>query len=81
VAVAALRLPSGEVFVTSGVLPGTVTREPAGQGGFGYDPLFLPDGERRTLAELSLEEKGRISHRMKALRRMRPILLDLSSGP
>jgi XTP/dITP diphosphohydrolase len=77
VTVAALRLPSGEVFVTTGLLPGTIAEAPVGRGGFGYDPLFVPDGGNRTLAELSLEEKGRISHRMRALRRMRPILLDL----
>ena len=77
VTVAVLRLPEGEVFVTTGTLPGRITTEPAGTGGFGYDPLFVPDGSDRTLAELSMPEKSRISHRMQALRRMRPILLDL----
>jgi len=77
VTVAVLQLPGGEVFVTTGTLLGRITAEPAGSGGFGYDPLFVPDGSDRTLAELSMAEKGRISHRMQALRRMRPILLDL----
>ena len=78
VAVAALQLPNGEVFVTTGVLPGTIVTVPMGDGGFGYDPLFLPEGGTRTLAELSIEEKNRTSHRMQALRRMRPILRDLT---
>jgi len=78
VTVAALRLPDGEVFVTTGILPGRIATAPAGGGGFGYDPLFLPDGGTRTLAELGIEEKNRISHRMQALRRMRPILQDLA---
>jgi len=77
VTVAALILPDGQVFVTTGVLPGTIAAAPVGEGGFGYDPLFVPDGDVRTLAEFSLEEKNRISHRMQAMRRMRPILRDL----
>jgi XTP/dITP diphosphohydrolase len=77
VTVAVLQLPDGEVFVATGTLPGRIATEPAGTGGFGYDPLFVADGSDRTLAELSMAEKGRISHRMQALRRMRPILLDL----
>lgn len=77
VAVVALRLPTGEVFVTTGVLPGAIAEAPAGRGGFGYDPLFVPAGDSRTLAEMSLFEKNRISHRMQAIRRMRGILRDL----
>ena len=45
--------------------------------GFGYDPLFIPEGEMRTLADMTLEEKNRISHRCKALSRMIGILQDL----
>jgi len=78
VAVAALRLPDGQTFVTSGVLPGVLADVPTGGGGFGYDPLFVPVGERaRTLAEMTVAEKNRVSHRKRALGRMRPILLDL----
>ncbi|MGB2982978.1 MAG: non-canonical purine NTP pyrophosphatase, partial [Candidatus Bipolaricaulia bacterium] len=50
---------------------------PSGAGGFGYDPLFVPAGCTRTLAEQSVEGKNLISHRMQAIRRMRPILQDL----
>lgn len=80
VAVAVLRLSEGEIFVTTGVLAGRIVKAPAGGGGFGYDPLFVPEGDRRTLAELSIEEKSHISHRMQALRRMRPILIDVFAG-
>jgi XTP/dITP diphosphohydrolase len=45
--------------------------DPRGSGGFGYDPVFVPDGQRRTMAELSPEEKNRISHRAKAFRALR----------
>jgi XTP/dITP diphosphohydrolase len=79
VAVAALQLPDGQVFVTSGVLRGRIADGLAGRGGFGYDPLFIPVGEGRTLAEMRLEEKNRISHRRLAISRMRSILLDLSA--
>ncbi len=47
---------------------GQLLHEPHGTGGFGYDPIFLPDGEKCTMAELSLEEKNAISHRGKAFR-------------
>jgi XTP/dITP diphosphohydrolase len=53
-----------EVF--SGTMLGTVAREPSGEGGFGYDPIFVPDGFTKTYAELTLQEKVSISHRTKA---------------
>ncbi len=77
VAVAALRLPDGEVFVTTGILPGTIAEAPSGTGGFGYDPVFVPIGDVRTLAEMSIHEKNRISHRTQAIRRMRAVLREL----
>jgi len=77
VAVAALQLPDGQSFVTTGILRGAITERWIGEGGFGYDPLFMPDGHAKTLAEMSLREKNRISHRKRALMRMRPILVDL----
>lgn len=48
--------------------PGEVLEEAAGEGGFGYDPLFVPEGEQRSAAELSAEEKNAISHRGQAFR-------------
>lgn len=77
VAVALLRLLDGQTFVCSGVLHGRIATEPSGNTGFGYDPLFIPEGETRTLAEMPLAEKNRISHRYKALFRMTGILQDL----
>ena len=51
----------------SGACEGTLLRERRGTGGFGYDPLFLPDESESTFAEISLEEKAKISHRARAL--------------
>jgi len=78
VTVAVLSLLDGQIFVCSGVFPGTIAEEPSGSMGFGYDPLFIPDGASCTLAEMLLEEKNRISHRHKALFRMGRILQDLT---
>jgi len=47
---------------------GTIAEAPRGFNGFGYDPVFMPDGETRTFAEMSVEEKDRVSHRGRALR-------------
>jgi XTP/dITP diphosphohydrolase len=69
--VAALALPGNGVEVTSGVLEGRITRQPKGDRGFGYDPVFLVPELGRTLAELASEEKNRVSHRAKALAGMR----------
>jgi len=76
ITVAVLLLPDGHAFVTTGVLAGTIGRAPIGERGFGYDPLFRPAGSERTLAELSLDAKNRISHRMRAMERMLPILRE-----
>ncbi len=53
-----------------GILPGVIVQEKRGTGGFGYDPLFLPDGFTKTLAEMSLEEKNEISHRARAIQKL-----------
>lgn len=66
-----LALPNGEVLeTTEGSVEGRILETPRGDGGFGYDPLFLPDGQRRTMAELSAEEKAALSHRGRAARAM-----------
>lgn len=72
--VAALALPDGRVWTAEGVLDGRIAEVPRGQGGFGYDPLFIPEGETRTLAEMRPEEKNAVSHRRKALEALRPVL-------
>lgn len=68
---------SGKVHLTEGVVEGRISLEPAGQEGFGYDPIFIPNGFDKTLAEFSLEEKNKISHRGQALQKMRDELLKL----
>ena len=61
----------GEPVVVDGTCEGRITRTPRGSGGFGYDPLFLVEGTDRTMAELSEDEKNRISHRARATQHLR----------
>jgi len=74
ITVAAIASPSGEVQVAEGRLQGIITEEPAGAQGFGYDPVFFIPELGKTLAELSPDEKNRISHRAKAFAQVRGIL-------
>src|SRR5437868_1595950 len=75
--VAALALPSGVERTVEGLLQGRILRAPRGTNGFGYDPIFQPEGETRTAAELSPEEKDAISHRGRAFRALAPIVTEL----
>ena len=68
----------GEVVVR-GEWPGSIVREPRGDGGFGYDPVFLPSGSSRTAAELTPEEKDAASHRGRALAALLPALRELAN--
>ncbi|MFF0725764.1 RdgB/HAM1 family non-canonical purine NTP pyrophosphatase [Streptomyces sp. NPDC004134] len=77
---AALALPDGTERVAEGKLEGTLRDEPAGTGGFGYDPILQPLGEDRTCAELTPEEKNAISHRGKAFRALAPAVRELLKG-
>lgn len=76
---AALALPSGQERVAEGALHGLIIDAPRGTNGFGYDPIFLPEGESRTTAELSAQEKDAISHRGRAFRALAPILAEVIS--
>lgn len=67
VSVITLCFNTGEVLTARGECPGRVLRQPVGTGGFGYDPLFLPDGSGETFAQLDAEQKNLISHRARAL--------------
>jgi XTP/dITP diphosphohydrolase len=68
VCAAALATPSGGTVVEEGRLTGRLAHEPRGTYGFGYDPVFIPDGETRTTAEMSPAEKDAVSHRGRAFR-------------
>ncbi|MDK1473776.1 RdgB/HAM1 family non-canonical purine NTP pyrophosphatase [Streptomyces sp. 549] len=74
---AALALPDGTEHVVEGRLRGTLRHEPSGAGGFGYDPILQPDGDTRTCAELTPDEKNAISHRGQAFRALTPHLAHL----
>jgi XTP/dITP diphosphohydrolase len=74
---AALALPSGEERVVTGVIEGVLLRARRGSGGFGYDPIFLPEGYDRTTAEMSPAEKNAISHRGRAFRGLGPAITEL----
>ena len=77
VCAAALVLPDGTERVVHGQVDGTLVREPRGGNGFGYDPIFLPDGGTLTTAELSEADKDAISHRGRALRAIVPYVQAL----
>ncbi|MEP7193928.1 MAG: RdgB/HAM1 family non-canonical purine NTP pyrophosphatase [Actinomycetota bacterium] len=70
VCAAVLALPDGTVVVREGRMPGALAREPRGDNGFGYDPILVVEGDSRTSAELTFEEKNAISHRGKAFREL-----------
>ncbi len=58
---------NNQEYVFTGICPGEIALAPSGSGGFGYDPVFIPDGESKTFAEMNTAEKSRFSHRRKAM--------------
>ena len=70
VCVLALAWPDGHVETARGEAPGEILNTPRGEGGFGYDPIFLPAGGQRSFAELTPEEKRRGNHRARAMAAM-----------
>jgi XTP/dITP diphosphohydrolase len=78
VCAAALVVPGGPETVVHGAWTGRLTRAPRGTNGFGYDPIFVPDGETRTSAELSADEKDAASHRARAPQALLPHLRALA---
>jgi len=70
--------PAGQLF--EGICEGRIAFEPRGPGGFGYDPLFMPEGYQLSFAELGDDVKNKISHRAQALERMRLALVTLIQG-
>ncbi len=80
VAVVAIATPDGTVLnLSEGICDGSITFEPRGTGGFGYDPLFIPDGHNQTFAELPDTVKNLISHRARALMGTKDFLLSHKS--
>ena len=77
----ALVSPAGETFVDEGMCEGVITRWPTGDGGFGYDPLFLVPDLGQTFGELPQSVKDRISHRARALAAVRTRLTHILSNP
>lgn len=76
-AAVAIASPTGTMGSAEGECRGRIIPEERGMNGFGYDPIFLVDGTDKTMAELELEEKNRLSHRGKAVVKARSILLQL----
>lgn len=76
VCAAAAVLPDGRELVVEETMAGRIIDAPRGRNGFGYDPIFVPDGQTRTSAQLSPEDKDAISHRGKAFRALAPLLAD-----
>ena len=67
----------GEEYFFEGSVEGTIAKEPSGSDGFGYDPIFVPEGYTKTFAEMDGEEKNRISHRGKAVSQLVEFLAGL----
>jgi XTP/dITP diphosphohydrolase len=76
----AVATPDRLIAITEGECPGQIIPQARGDGGFGYDPVFLIDGEGMTMAELSAAHKNRISHRARAAAAMVPLLRQQLSG-
>lgn len=68
---------NGQQYQFEGICPGTIAENKSGNSGFGYDPVFLPEGSNRTFAEMTMEEKNVYSHRRKGLDKMLQFLKDL----
>lgn len=76
VSVITMVYPDGTCLTARGECEGHIIDAPTGENGFGYDPLFVPEGYQRTFAQLSAEEKNQISHRAKALVQLEKLLAE-----
>ncbi len=77
VSVAALVMPDGRAFTEEGRVHGTLLRERRGTRGFGYDPIFVPDGQALTTAEMTPQQKNSLSHRGIAFRALAPRIAEV----
>ncbi|MFH1449010.1 MAG: XTP/dITP diphosphatase [bacterium] len=75
--VIAVAKPKGEVKAVEGEIKGFISERPQGFYGFGYDPIFIPDGYYQTFAEMTAKEKNKISHRAKALAKAKEVLREM----
>ena len=66
----------GETYYFDGICQGSITAQKKGTGGFGYDPIFIPNGYDKTFGELPLDIKNKLSHRGKAVKKMIDFLTD-----
>jgi len=73
--------PDGEELRGTGLLEGRIAHEPRGSGGFGFDPVFVPNGEERTVAELGNSWKDQHSHRARAARALRDAVERAGARP
>ncbi len=78
VCVAALVAPDGREWLARGEVAGRITSGPRGAAGFGYDPLFVPEGEGRTFAQMTAAEKNALSHRARAFEKLRRYIVELA---
>jgi XTP/dITP diphosphohydrolase len=76
--VIAISTPDGKEWISEGACEGHIGRQEMGKDGFGYDPLFIPDGYKQTFAELGKEIKNQISHRSRALQQIMDILQSIT---
>jgi len=72
-------IKNGEKFLFEGIINGTIRHEPIGASGFGYDPVFQPDGYQQTFAEMDMAQKNAISHRAIAMRKLITFLKSQAS--
>jgi XTP/dITP diphosphohydrolase len=72
--------PDDELKMIEGICPGRIILERRGQAGFGYDPIFIPEGHEETFAEMDAELKNKISHRARALEKAKEYLRGLRSA-
>ncbi len=80
ITVASVADPNGIIGTAEGRVDGVILREPRGEGGFGYDPVFYHEPSKGTFAEIPLETKNRISHRAMALAGVKKVLARLAEG-
>lgn len=73
--------PTGTEHITEGILRGEIAKKATGSGGFGYDPIFIPEHQDKTLSELGLAYKNKESHRAQAIRKLIPVIQEYLTDP